>query len=247
MTRNIPDLVLERYRLDELPETSARAVAQMVAADPALQARLDALARSDADIRAQYSPLISIHDRRAPSRRLVVRALTAATLGATALLVFAALPRTPSQPTVTERIKGGRPSLALYRRTPSGSERLADGDVARTGDLLRVGYASAGRAYGVIFSIDGRGTVTLHLPPAGDESASLEKILVPGKPILLDRAYELDDAPRIERFYFVTGARPFAVAPVLAAARAAAAAPEKLPLPAGLEQVTFAIQKEARK
>jgi len=53
MNRNIPDLVLERYRLNELPETSARAVEHMLAADPALRARLDALDRSDADIRAR--------------------------------------------------------------------------------------------------------------------------------------------------------------------------------------------------
>ena len=247
MTRNVPDLVLERYRLNELPETSARAVEHMLAADPALRARLEALDRSDADIRARYAPLISVHDKRAPSRRLVLSALAAATLGATALLVFAALPRTAQSPGDADRIKGtlaSRPALAIYRRTSSGSERLADGDVVRAGDLLRVGYTSAGRAYGVILSIDGRGVLTMHLPPSGGESVSLTQA---GGPTLLDRSYELDDAPKVERFYFITGARPFQVGPILAAARAARSAPDALPLPPGLEQVTFAIQKEARK
>ena len=41
--------------------------------------------------------------------------------------------------------------------------------------------------------------------------------------MLLDQAYELDDAPRWERFYFVTGDTPFAVAPIVDAARRAAA------------------------
>src|SRR5215467_15904045 len=114
MSRDIPDLVLERYRLNELPETSARAVEHMLAADPALRARLDALDRSDADIRARYAPLISIHDKPAPSRRLVLSALAATMLGATALLVFSVLPP-------TDRIKGAsHPALTIYRRTPSG-------------------------------------------------------------------------------------------------------------------------------
>jgi len=247
MSRNIPDLVLERYRLNELPDTSARAVEHMLAADPALRARLDALDVSDAAIRARYSPLISIHDRRGPSRRLVLRSLAAATVAATALLVLFALPRTGRNPDDGNRIKGtaaSRPVLAIYRRTSSGSERLADGDVVRAGDVLRVGYTSAGRPYGVILSIDGRGALTMHLPPDGNESVSLAQR---AETTLLDRAYELDDAPKVERFYFITGARPFEVTPIVAAVRAARGAPGTLSLPAGLEQVTFAVQKEARK
>ena len=249
MTRNIPDFVLERYRLKELPERSARAVELMMAADPAIRERLDALAASDAEIQERY-PSVFIHDRPALPRRLVMRLAAAAAFGIAALLLLMALPRTLQQPPDTERVKGtigGRPSLALYRRTDTGSERLADGDVARAGDLLRVGYASAGRPYGLILSIDGRGTVTLHLPPAGDRAVAL----TPGKTILLDAAYELDDAPRIERFYFVTGKEAFAAEAVVSAARREAArqgsVPDSLPLPAGLEQVTFAIQKEGRK
>jgi hypothetical protein len=247
MRRDIPDLVLERYRLNELPEASARAVEHMLAADPALRARLAALDVSDADIRARYSRLIAIHDKRAPSRRLILRLLAAATLAATGLLVFVALPHTTQNPDDGNRIKGtaaARPALAIYRRTSSGSERLEDGAVVRAGDLLRVGYTSAGRSYGVILSIDGRGAVTMHLPPDGNASVSLAQ---GAATTLLDRAYELDAAPKVERFYFITGARPFEVAPIVAAVRAARGAPETLSLPAGLEQATFAIQKEARK
>jgi hypothetical protein len=93
----------------------------------------------------------------------------AGALATAVLALVVAIPRLTVTPDDT-RIKGtvdGRPALAVYRRTPAGSERLADGDVARAGDLLRVGYASGGRAYGVILSIDGTGAVTLHLPPSG--------------------------------------------------------------------------------
>lgn len=249
MTRKVPDVVLERYRLKELPETSARAVEAMLAADPELQARLDALEISDDEIRRQYRAQIVIHDKPAPSRRAVFGLAAAAVV--TIVLIFA-LPRTPAPTSElpAERAKGtigAAPSLSIYRRTAAGSERLADGERVHAGDLLRVGYASGGRPFGVILSIDGRGTVTMHLPPKGDRAVALER----GKNVLLDAAYELDDAPRMERFYFVTGEDAFAVGPVMQAAKRAAAGeggtvPSALALPPGLDQVTFAIQKEER-
>jgi len=244
MTRTIPDLLLERYRLHELPDAAHAAIARAASADAAVRARLDALDRSDAEIRDRYAP--SALSRRRTPRRLSRRALVlAGALAAAVLALIVAIPRPLVSTGDDTRIKGGadRPVLAVYRRTAAGSERLADGDVARAGDLLRIGYTAAGRAYGIILSIDGAGAVTLHLPPSGDRAVHLD----PGGINLLDSAYELDAAPRIERFYFVTGAQPFDVAPVLSAARHAGGAPNALPLPAGLEQVTFAVQKEVRK
>jgi hypothetical protein len=236
MTRVIPEVVLERYRLNELPNAAHAAIAREAAADPAVRARLDALDRSDAEILERYAP--GVLARRRAGRRYTRRALVLKGALATAVLALVAvIPRLTVTPDET-RIKGVA-ALAVYRRTPAGSERLADGDVARPGDLLRIGYASGGRAYGVILSIDGTGAVTLHLPPSGGVAATL----APGGINLLDSSYELDEAPRIERFYFVTGTQPFDVAPVLAAARHAGGAPNALPLPAGLEQVTFAVQK----
>src|SRR5204862_2561636 len=139
--------------------------------------------------------------------------VVAGALAIAVLALIVAIPRTTVSDIVwgeDTRIKGGagRPALAVYRRTASGSERLADGDLARAGDQLRIGYASAGRAYGIILSIDGTGAVTMHLPPSGGAAASLAS----GGIALLDSSYELDEAPRIERFYFVVGARPFQVA-----------------------------------
>jgi hypothetical protein len=240
MTRSVPDLLLERYRLKELPDTVRDAIDRETAGNPALRARLDALDRSDSDIRAHYPP--STFVRRRP-RRISVRGMVlAGAFAATVLAMVIALPHTPASRSETERVKGSVvPALAVYRWTSAGSERLADGDVAHPGDLLRLGYASAGRKYGLILSIDGKGAVTLHLPPSGDRAVPLGQ----DKLVLLDKAYELDDAPRIERFYFVTGERPFSASPIIAAAKSAGAAPAALPLPAGLNQVTFAIRKEA--
>lgn len=245
MTRATPDLLLERYRLNELPDAARAAIEREAAGDPVLQARLEALDRSDAEVLERYAPHTLIgrrSTRRRGARGLVLTGAFAAIL----LAVLVMMPRRPVAMDNETRIKGGvagRPGLVVYRRTPAGSERLADGDVAHPGDLLRIGYNSAGRTYGVILSIDGTGAVTTHLPPAGDFSASLAA----GDVHLLDSSYELDAAPRIERFYLVTGTHPFKVAPVLAAARRAGGAPDTLPLPAGLEQVTFAVHKEVSK
>src|SRR5262245_10670938 len=242
MSQTIPDLFLERYRLNELPDPTRAVVERAAAADASVRARLDALARSDAEIRESYAPGVLA---RAPRRKTRSALVLAGALSAAVVALVMAIPHSFVVSDET-RIKGavaGRPAIAVFRRTPNGSERLADGDIARSGDLLRIGYASAGRAYGMILSIDGKGAVTLHLPPAGDGAAAL----APGGITLLDSSYELDDAPRIERFYFIMGPRPFAVEPVLAIARHAAGAPGALPLPAGLEQVTFAVQKEVRK
>jgi len=238
MTRSLPDLLLERHRLNELPGDVERNVIGEIAANPAARARVDALARSDEDIRLAYAP--SRFVRPASRRRSRRHWPIGGALAAAVAILLAVMPNLP--PSGGDRVKGD-PLLAVYRRTPAGSERLTDGTVARAGDVLRLGYGSAGRAYGIILSIDGRGTVTLHLPPLGSQAAALS----PGGITLLDTAYELDAAPRIERFYFITAARPFAVAPVLAAAHATPAAPPVLALPAGLDQVTFAVQKEVRK
>jgi len=151
----------------------------------------------------------------------------------------------PPAPDAAERLKGSGPRLALYRRTADGSEPLADGGLVRRGDLIRVGYQAAGRAYGAILSIDGRGAVTRHWPPQGLVAAPLSRDGV----VLLDDAYELDDAPRWEAFYFVTSDEPFDVEPLLGAARAAVsrgggASPPSIELRPDLGQTMFVLKKE---
>jgi hypothetical protein len=253
MTAEIPDILLERYHLEELSPDEAARLTDLIRRDPVLRRRLEALDRSDEDIRASgvLNRVVARlpHERPAPRRPLVRYVAVPAAVAAIALVAFIVIPRTdtPAAPGGErgDRIKGLTPALAVYRRTPQGSETLADGAVARPGDLLRVGYRAAGKPYGLILSIDGRGAVTVHLPPHADRAAALRRDAT----VLLDDAYELDDAPEVERFYFITGDTPFAVAPIVEAARTAAAdrhPPAVLTLPRGLEQSTFSVQKEAR-
>jgi hypothetical protein len=261
----VPDVILEQYRLNELPREQADHVDHLLRASEALRQRLEALDRSDADVARQYPPAWMaerVRERQARGARGQQRrggqarrwGLPAA-IGVAAVALVVVLPRLGTAPagpgpvttTDSDRIKGLRPSLSVYRRTDRGTETLADGAVARTGDLLRLGYTAAGHSYGVIVSIDGRGAVTRHLPPSGDRAAPLGR----ASTVLLDLAYELDDAPGWERFFFVTGEAPFDVAPIVEAAGRAAghdlrAPPANLAIPRELSQSTFSLQKEVR-
>src|SRR5262245_49127436 len=268
----MPDIVLERYRLGELPRHERIRLEQRIAQDASLRARVDALDASDADVRRHHqTELVSEGVR----RRLVAAGVSetgrrawrtmprttawvapgAVLIVAAALIVIVAVARTPERTADTapgpgaraseDRIKGLHPALAVFRRTPDGSETLADGAIAHAGDVVRVGYRPAGKSFGVIVCVDRRGGVTVHPPRQGTKSAVLKSDAT----VLLDEAYELDDAPRWERFYFVAGDGAFDVAPIVAAARRAAAGPQTpaaLALSPNLEQTTFSLRKEAR-
>ena len=72
------------------------------------------------------------------------------------------------------RLKGVKPDLLLYRKRASEVEQLSDSSVAYTGDLIQIFYRAAGKPFGVIVSVDGRGTVTRHLPCIGNKCRALD-------------------------------------------------------------------------
>lgn len=261
---------LERYRLNELPPAEAVRLRDRLRDDADLRRRLESLERSEQELRdaglldrlaARVRQRVDAQ-RAAPEPKATQPRLRWLAPAGVAVAVIVAAVTIPRLATVKpqdaadaggtagtageDTIKGLRPALAIYRQTSRGSETLADGDLARAGDVIRVGYRAAGHGYGVILSIDGRGVVTLHLPPDGARAAALES----GASVLLDRAYELDDAPRWERFYFIAAAKPFDVTPIVDAARRAATRDgvpvATLPLPRDFEQSTFSLQKESR-
>jgi len=270
--RRVPDVVLERYRLSELPAAESERLERQLREDEALRRRLGEIEASDGELlrsgaperlaagvrreARRAGPQSGTPGRRSPAWRWLVPA--AAVAGAVVLVAVITLPAvrgrmgqpsssSPGAPATDDRIKGLEPSLTLFRRGSSGSEVLADNSVAHAGDLIRVAYQAAGRPYGVIVSVDGRGGVTLHLPPSGSAASPLQA----GDRVLLDQAYELDDAPRWEKFYLVTGNEPFDVASIVNAARRAAEdagsdGPPALDLPPGLEQASLSIAKKGR-
>jgi hypothetical protein len=241
----VPDLWLEQYALGELDAAAARAIDDQLARSPALRARLDALDQSNAEIRTHLRADTMARQARAAAQvwsewpRRTVLALGAA--GVVALVATPWLPTAgePTGPlradTADARIKGTGAALAVYRKTAAGSEALRDGDAARAGDVLRVGYQSRRAGFGAIVSVDGRGAVTRHYPVDGAAAAPL----TPGTLVLLDAAFELDDAPRWERFHLFTSDAPFDVATVMRTLGSPAGDP-----PPGLEHSILSLVKE---
>jgi len=266
--RRVPDLYVEQLLLGELPEARRRELE----ADPELRRRLAELRDSNRRILEQYPPADmarSIRQRAraagargerepirfAPAWRSAgaVAAGLAAVLGVAAVLAFnlhpglresaaAAAAQVDPCRLLEGRAAGAR--LLLYRQSSGGLEALGRNATARLGERLRIGYAGAGLGYGVIVSLDGSGTVTVHHPAAGEEAAPFE----PEGRTLLPAACELNDACAFLRFFLVSAPRPFAVQTAAAAARALAGAASpaagRLSLPQGFAQSSLLLRRK---
>jgi len=253
---DVRDWEIEGFVLGELAPADQEALARAIGEDPVLRARVEAIAASNREILAAHPARVAasvIRGRMAATRRPVPwgrRLAVAAAASVTVLGVGLGLLRmreTRVDVPAETRIKGLRPHLEVFRQTPAGIEPLAEGALAREGDLVQLTYQAAGRRFGVIVSIDGRGAVTVHHPRESRQAARLE----PGEAARLSSAYRLDDAPGWERFVLVTAERPFEVESVVEAAarlaRTGAAGGEPLPLPSPLEQSSFTLRKDARR
>jgi len=186
--------------------------------------------------------------------------LAISSVAAVLLAIFLALPLFKQKPGVihpdteqditlikgTPRVDLSVTQLLVYRKTEDKVEILSDGDKARAGDLLQLAYVSAEESYGMIFSIDGRGLITLHFPVSKDKSTQLEL----NKQSSLPNAIELDDAPGFERFFFLTSGSPIDVNAVLIKLKDTARDAKQikrtnLDLPASLKQYSILIRKGA--
>jgi hypothetical protein len=235
--------ILERYILNELPNSRIMEIDRQLKEDPRLKKEIERLKDSNKDILNQY-PSDSIvpqilrqyndnieksrkeHVTRTRSvffKRLVYASPAFAVVLILLFLVFPFQkdnidPTIKMTPTDSTRIKGNEltePHLIVYRKDNENVELLKNGVKAKAGDLLQIAYESAKEKYGVILSIDGNGTVTLHYPEREDQSTVLKK----GKKVLLGSSYELDNAPEFERFFFITSMSEIDVAGVIQKAK----------------------------
>lgn len=243
-TSRLPDVLLERYLLGELPPSRRREIDLRLETDPGLAERLQRLRDSNRSILAAHPGLELSRPpartaeadagmrpasptprapRRGPAFRGGWLAPTGAAFASLVVLAYFLGPsiRKPAAPPGIDtaaasgdpaiRLKGAEAGLAIYRKSRAGSELLPPHSLARPGDTLQVFYRSLRDLHGIIFSVDGNGAVTLHLPEADGLSAPLAR----GDFHSVPHAYLLDKAPRMERFYLVTSPSPFAVGAVL--------------------------------
>jgi hypothetical protein len=266
----VPDILLERAALGELKPGEAERLGARSGEDAPLQVRLEELARSDAEILEAHPPRIMAlriearaEEDAAMARRkrlpflVAVPAMCAIALVATLALREPQAARYGASGDAT-RMKGGPASISLFIKEGAHAKELPDGSPARAGDLLQIGYAAGGAAFGVIFSVDGRGTITFHLPSAKPGSPAASPRLETGALTMLAQAYELDDAPLFERFFFVFSEKSFDLGAVsraagaiadaaLSPAAAAGRGPERMdpPLPPGLQYRSLLVMKPA--
>jgi hypothetical protein len=230
--RRIPDLILERYALGELPREQMQEISQRLQSDPEAAKRLEELKASNQQILSQYKVQEEVgtikrkvhlrdveekFNREKAKKPVWLRLpMLVPAAGLAALLAISLLPYLVQQTSVVtapegNRIKGLPPQLQVFLKQDAAPVQLKDGDTARQGDVLQLRYISAGRKYGMIFSIDGRGSFTLHFPEEPGQPLELN----PDGKVSLKHAYELDDAPKFERFYFISSDQPFAARQIL--------------------------------
>ena len=219
---HVPDFLLERYRIGEVRPAEKLHVEQALSQNPALAATLEELDRADRVFKERFPPemfLSKIHK----VRRFRVLPPAAWLACAAVLVLGISLPlillRNYGQSSAVDRIKGapGADSceLSVYLGGQGGSVKLENNSGIQAGSTIQLAYrvqpGEAGEKYGVIFSIDGRSTVTMHYPYGSLQSTQL----VSGRPVPLAEAYTLDDAPDYEIFYFLVDDEPVNIQNIL--------------------------------
>ncbi|MCP4216569.1 MAG: hypothetical protein GY765_18100 [bacterium] len=246
-TKKINTLLLEQYVLNELPPDRIKEIDEQIKHNPALQEEIDKIHNSNREILEQYPPDVTARqitdmvrtqqahtqyesDRKARTSWGKRLAFASPLLAAMIVFFLVVLPILKSPPVDNftfpdgTRLKGeqkidwSQPGLVVYRRTAKDAEILPQKATVSQGDLLQIGFVPAGESHGVILSIDGSGTVTLHYPAHPKGSTQLEA----RKLILLAESYELDDAPGFERFFFITSKKALDTAKLLTKAEAMA-------------------------
>jgi hypothetical protein len=262
-----------RSRLDDIRKSDARILEEYPSAEMAarIRARLERVAPADEAVEAsRFRPSPGRRAAAAAARRAAIPA-AAAFLAIAGALAFKGGLGSPASDLALTRAKGSgsglaagadaasgdgaaakgiasRAALRVFRKTATGTEELADGSRAAGGDLLQLSYSAGGARYGAILSVDGRGSVTFHLPQAYSGGAASSPELDARPLAALGSAYELDDAPSYERFIFVLSSRPFQLSELYEGARRLAgradAASAALALGSGLEQRSVLLRKE---
>ena len=227
--KHYSDITLERYLLNELPDALYAEITDACASDKELFSRIEQMRADTQNILTQYTPefiggriraSIPAEKKTKKAGRILFPALLTSGAALALLLFFPSVihhnetMRIATDQPESIRFKGDDAKLFIFRKGESAPEQLTKDSSAAEGDILQIAYTSR-RNYGAIFSIDGRGSVTLHFPE--DENA--DTALTTKGTVFLPKSYQLDDAPEFEKFYFIASDTPVNTAQILAKAR----------------------------
>ena len=143
------------------------------------------------------------------------------------------------------RQKGLTPNLSVFKDNGIAPVELFNDDLVAESDIIQLTYNAAGKKFGVIFSIDGRGILTLHYPKNKYDTPAI----TPNGNHALPFSYELDDAPDFERFYFISSNKEFNISTVLKSAEITikngnVSTIKSLNLPSGFDQESILLRKD---
>jgi hypothetical protein len=221
MRKNIPQIYLEQIYLNELPSSRIETVNNQ-----SIGILIEPIKQSNREILDTYPPAEMTEillrkmnaenreDKKTPVFRSSILKFTPIAAALIILTLNLAYLGKNSQQDNIIRAKGLTPELSVYMDNGKNPVELSTNDTVSESDIIQLTYNAAGNRYGMIFSIDGRGIITLHYPVNKNSEPGLD----PNGSHALPFSYELDDAPDFERFFFVSSNKKFNIGTVLESA-----------------------------
>ena len=224
----ISDFKVERYLLGELSEEEMAAVQKREAEDEIFAARVRAMREENARILAE-NPLAALESKLDAADTvedsgksvygmwLKVAAALVIMVGIFAIVASnrnvatyergnASMEVAMAETDNGTRIKGMQASLEVWKKTGDSAVQMVNLGEVREGDEIQLRYRVPQKCFGMLISMDGNGTITMHMGE-GNKSVELE----PGKMTTLPFAYKLDNAPKFEKFFLLTSQNSFEI------------------------------------
>ncbi|PWJ63455.1 hypothetical protein SAMN05720473_10846 [Fibrobacter sp. UWB15] len=225
----ISDFKLERYLLGELSEKEMRELQERELSDEIFAARVAEMRLQGKRFVAE-NPFVALDAKMAAAeqsandehnvvsvRWLKVAAALVIALGVFSMVVLnrddATYDRDSASMQVAmadvddgTRIKGMQASLEVWKKTGDSAVQMVNLGDAHEGDEIQLRYRVPQKCFGMLFSMDGNGTITMHM---GEGNKAIE--LEPGKMTTLPFAYKLDNAPKFEKFFLLTSQNSFEI------------------------------------
>lgn len=225
----IPDWKLERYLTGDLPEGEMNEIRELEKTDEVFARRVKMLREDNAAIlrKMPFERLAEKMDARdcgAERKNNVIHfgfvkfaAAAALVLAVVSVALFSQREVVPDAGAQAmdvamaaqddgTRIKGMDARMEIWKKTGDSAVQMLNLDEAREGDEIQLRYSVPEKCFGLLFSMDGNGTVTMHMAD-GSQAVALE----PGKMTTLPFAYKLDNAPKFEKFFLLTSQKNFVI------------------------------------
>jgi hypothetical protein len=225
----ISDFKLERYLLGELSEKEMRELQERELSDEIFAARVAEMRLQGKRFVAE-NPFVALEAKMAAAeqsakdehnvvsvRWLKVAAALVIALGVFSMVLLnrnvetfdnkdAAMQVAMADVDDGTRIKGMQASLEVWKKTGDSAVQMVNLGDAHEGDEIQLRYRVPQKCFGMLFSMDGNGTITMHM---GEGNKAIE--LEPGKMTTLPFAYKLDNAPKFEKFFLLTSQNSFEI------------------------------------